>query len=61
MFRSYKEYKRFILYKIMKFPFNFHRDTKYIITTLLFGSSLVYIHNNYAMIVDFICLLTYEQ
>lgn len=45
----------------MKFPFNFHRDTKYIITTLLFGSSLVYIHNNYAMIVDFICLLTYEQ
>ena len=61
MFRSYKEYKRFILYKIMKFKFNFQRDKKYIITTLLIGSSLIYIHRYYAMIVDFVCLLTYEQ
>ena len=57
----FKEHKRFILYKLMKFLFNFHRNTKYIITTVLLGSSLIYLHNNYAMIVDFICLLTYEQ
>ncbi len=45
----------------MKFPFNFNRNTKYIITTLLLGGSFIFIHNNYSSIADYIYFLTCEQ
>lgn len=45
----------------MKLYFGFNSNTKFIITTILLGSSFMFIHNNYSSIVDFICLLTYEQ